>query len=291
MTMRLQSTRTDGADHEASRWPEVGDRVRRRGGRIHGTVTRVAHRLESGAPEVVDVLWDKPPVRKWPPDWTQPISTTRLAPIEPPRPKPTPVVAGPPCLKWIDDELARWEREERWERRRNPDYQSRQVAFFRDAGRENFLRFATDFRIVKPVRLAAPLASLLKGRRQPDTSRELRWSGYTSSLKDTYLKDDLPWVDHPSFWRDVEGALVFVSFTYGPPEDVIPECAAFARTHGLRVDVRPDLNFYADVDVLPVIWRKRADRAPLGDMSETTYPRNWVQTSPIELTGTQEGTS
>jgi hypothetical protein len=124
-------------------------------------------------------------------------------------------------------------------------------------GRERFLRFLAEYRIAERIvpRGASPVDSLRRNRLTQNrsgangvrTSHEVVWQG------------DVPLADHTKWWRTRDKRLIFTSHPYYfTVEEIREVCEEFAERVGLRVDVRPDLNFYSHLERTPlVVWKSR----------------------------------
>ena len=124
-------------------------------------------------------------------------------------------------------------------------------------GKPRFLHFVEEYGIAKRVisKGASPVDSLQRNR------MTLNRSGangvYTS--EDVYWEGDVPLTDHPSWFRDQDRRLIFTSHPYFfSVEETRDVCTRFAERVGLRVEVRPDLNFYSHLERTPlIVWRSR----------------------------------
>lgn len=163
----------------------------------------------------------------------------------------TPYAPPADCLWDFNARIARM----RSTRYRQPTEDALKMADRLDTeGREAFLRFMEEYRIncLWP-RKGNPVVSLQRNRvtRRPDVHWEITGKDVSGQ------PGALPYMDHNKWMRDQDGMLVVTSNPYHEAETLEPVCVPFAEANGLRVDIRPDLDFYSRFGNTPlVVWRK-----------------------------------
>jgi hypothetical protein len=124
-------------------------------------------------------------------------------------------------------------------------------------GRDRFLRFLTEYQIAERIvpKGASPVDSLKKNRLAMNRSG----ANGVRSARDGFLLGDVPFEDHTKWWRTRDKQLIFTSHPYyDTVKEIRDVCEEFAERVGLRVEVRPDLNFYSHLEQTPlVVWRSK----------------------------------
>lgn len=122
-------------------------------------------------------------------------------------------------------------------------------------GRDRLLRFLTEYQIAERIvpKGASPVDSLRGNRLILNRSGA---NGVRSS-RDGFLVGDVPFEDHTTWWRTRDKRLIFTSHPYYyTVEEIRDVSEEFAKRVGLRVEVRPDLNFYSHLELTPlVVWK------------------------------------
>jgi hypothetical protein len=122
-------------------------------------------------------------------------------------------------------------------------------------GRDRFLWFLTEYQIAERIvpKGASPVDSLKRNR----LTRNRSGANGVYTREDVRREGDVPLTDHPVWFRDRERRLIITSHPYFfSVEEIREVCEKFAKQNHLRVDVRPDLNWYSHLEESPlVVWR------------------------------------
>jgi hypothetical protein len=167
---------------------------------------------------------------------------------------------APSCSAWLEDDVRRL----RHEAQRDKDHRGSDDARVRahwlaTTGLLRLAQFLDDFQIVARLSTrGTPIPSLQRNRMTTDRSGEL--GIHTCGVRDL-RPGVLPWLDHTKWWKDRGRRLVLTSNPYCAPDELERLLPEWADEHGLRVDVRPDLDFYShDGESTPlVVWRRREE--------------------------------
>jgi hypothetical protein len=73
-----------------------------------------------------------------------------------------------------------------------------------------------------------------------------------------------PGSDHSTLWLRGGRPEVFVTQPYNWGDDTAQAAVAFAREHGLRFTIRPDLSWHYPGHTMLVLWRRAAETKPEG---------------------------
>lgn len=150
---------------------------------------------------------------------------------------------------WLETDIDLWRKSEAREHLRNPVFVGKQADWLDTIGRERLAQFATEYGIIRPARLRNPFITLTRSYRSA-SAQDAGYNGGTA-YREVQRPNELPWVDHPEMWKAADGEIVFTSFPYDVDED---ECRLVAKSNDLRIEIRPDLNFYTE-GAHCVIWR------------------------------------
>lgn len=165
----------------------------------------------------------------------------------------------PDCLEWLEDLI---------QRLRNDAARSRYAAAchahadrLETEGRDRLLQFIEEYQIAEHLeRQGVPLDSLQRNRIV--TNRKGKYLARTDADVSRY-PGALPFLDHAEWWRDRDAMLVVTSNPYADPSVLRAVCGPWAERRELRVDVRPELDFYSvgGTETPLVVWRRHPGAA------------------------------